>query len=72
MSKLDLSNTVRLDRSYYSRYSEIKDWAVETFGPERANNREVWTVYQMFGYTTFRFASADDATLMRLRWPNKN
>jgi hypothetical protein len=69
----------RLDRSYYSRQSEIIDSCEENFGltrygvlydPEGAvvPGGARWSWSCTFGYTEIYFEESEDAVLFALKW----
>lgn len=56
---MELQHTLRLDRSYYSKNSEIFQYCTQEFGSCQDDNPR-WDVYTMFGYTYLSFCEEAD------------
>ena len=56
--------SIRLDRSYYHRHSEIFNLCVSMFGEcsyhEEISEGKAWSISNMFGYTTIKFKNESD------------
>lgn len=63
------AHSVRLDRSYYSRYYEITEWLDQHMGSSVAVSRDgLYSVDQVFGYTTVYFVNDSDRAHFALVW----
>jgi len=63
------AHSVRLDRSYYSRYYKITAWLGQQLGSSFPEYRDgLYSVDQVFGYTTVYFVNDSDRAHFALVW----
>jgi len=71
-----MSRRVDLDRSYYSKQSEMYSWCLANFGSsvsgqtiqQLTDPQYRWAYTTVFGYTHFEFRDDEDYILFVLRW----